>query len=147
MGYLDSGRNEMSANIRKLQYFYVMIEDRPGAAFEWLSQLASEEVNLLAFSAVPTGPTHTQLTIYPESAERLVQLAEKTGSVLYGPHTAFLISGDDKLGALVDIHHKLTDADINVVTSSGVSTGKGSYGYLLHVRPENCDEVTRLLGL
>ena len=135
----------MTAMIRKVQYFYAMIEDKPGQAYQLLSDLASEEVNLLAFSAVPTGPAHTQLIVYPESPEKLARMAEKTGLVLTGPYQAFLISGDDELGALVEIHQKLSDAHINVVTSSGVTDGKGCYGYILHVRHEDLDEVERLL--
>ena len=137
----------MTAIIRKVQYFYAMIEDKPGQAYQLLSNLASEEVNLLAFSAVPTGPAQTQLIIYPESEEKLARMAEKTGLVLNGPYQAFLISGDDELGALVDIHQKLCEAHINVVTSSGVTDGKGGYGYILHVRNEDFTEVERLLGL
>lgn len=137
----------MAAKIRSVQYFYVMIEDKPGEAYRMLSRLASEEVNLLAFSAVPTGPSHTQLILYPESVESLARFAEKSGLTLCGPSQAFLITGDDELGALVEIHQKLFDADINIVTSNGVTDGEGRYGYLLHVRPENYREVSRLLGL
>lgn len=137
----------MPAIIRRVQYFHTMIEDKPGEAYRFLSNLASEEVNLLAFNAVPTGPTHTQLTIYPESVDKLARMAEKSGCVLVGPHRAFLINGDDELGALVEIHQKLCNAGINVVTSGGVTDGRGGYGYLLHVRPEHYEEVANLLGI
>ena len=135
----------MTANIRRVQYFYVMVDDQPGEACRFLSQLASEDVNLLAFSLIPTGPAHTQLIIYPENVEKLARMAEKTGSQLTGPYKAFIINGDDELGALLDIHRKLGDAKINVVTSSGVIDGKGGYGYILHVRPENYEEVAGML--
>ena len=137
----------MAATIRSVQYFYTLIEDKPGQGYRLLSQLAREEVNLLAFSAVPTGPEQTQLIIYPESVEKLARMAEKTGLILKGPHKAFLINGDDELGALVEIHQKLSDAHINVVTSSGVTDGRGGYGYILHVRNEDYGEVARLLGI
>ena len=135
----------MAANIKSVKYFYAMLEDKPGQAFRMLSKLASEEVNLLAFSVVPTGPSHTQLILYPESVEALARMAEKTGMVLTGPYHAFLINGDDELGALVEIHRKLADAHVNIVTSSGVTDGKGGYGYLLHVRPEDFSAVEGLL--
>lgn len=137
----------MSVSIRRAQYFYVMVDDMPGEACRFLSQLASEEVNLLAFSLIPTGPAHTQLIIYPEDVDKLARMAEKTGSQLTGPYKAFLINGDDELGALVDIHRKLGEAKINVVTSSGVTDGRGGYGYILHVRPESYEEVAHLLAI
>ena len=136
----------MSATIRCVKYFYVMLEDRPGQGCMLLSQLAQADVNLLAFSAVPAGPSLTQLIVYPESPEKLVRMAEKNALVMTGPHKAFLINGDEKLGALVEIHRKLWDASINVVTSSGVTDGRDGYGYILHVRPEDYNEVAHLLG-
>jgi hypothetical protein len=64
---------------------------------------------------------------------------------MYGPNRAFLITGDDELGALLEIHEKLTAAEINVVTSSGISDSTGRYGYVLHVRPEDYDRAAGLL--
>ena len=137
----------MSATIRGVNYYYVMIDDKPGEANRLLAQLASEEVNLLAFNVIPTGPAHTQVIIFPERVERLARMAEKAGYTMTGPHSAILINGDDELGALVDIHRKLYDAHINVVTSSGVTDGKGGYGYVLHVRPEDYEDARRVLGI
>jgi len=137
----------MSAKIQRIKYFHAMIEDRPGETFSILSKLRSQEVNLLAFNAVPTSATHCQLTLYPENADSLVRMAEKSGFPLYGPHNAFLITGDDRLGALVEIHRMLCDSDINVVTSSGISDGKGGFGYILHVRENDFERVADLLGV
>ena len=137
----------MAATIRRVDYFYLTIEDRPGEACRVLSRLASADVNLLAFSAVPTGAAHTQLTIFPEHVDRLARTAEKEGWVLTAPQRAFLIHGDDQLGALVQILTKLADAGINIFNSSGVTDGRGGYGYIIHVRPEKYDEAARVLEI
>jgi hypothetical protein len=130
-----------------VDYFYATVKDRPGEAYKFLSQLSSENVNLLVFSAVPLGPEHTQLVLFPESIEQLARAAERNGIVLTGPQRALLIQGDDHLGALTDIHQKLSDARINVFASSGVTDGRGGYGYVLYIRPEDFDNAARLLGL
>jgi len=137
----------MGITIRRVEYFNATVKDRPGEAYRLLTQLATAEVNLLAFNAVPVGPEQTQLVIFPESVESLVRAAEQTGLILTGPQRAFLIQGDDKLGALVDLHHKLADGRINVYASSGVTDGSGGYGYILYVRSEHYEDAACALGV
>jgi hypothetical protein len=135
----------MSVKIRPVEYFYTTVRDQPGEACRVLSQLSAEKVNLLAFAIVPAGMEYTQLVLFPESAAGLARVAEKSDFVLDGPNRAFLIQGDDRLGALTEIHRKLCDANINVFASSGVSDGKGGYGYVLHVKPDDFDDAERVL--
>jgi len=137
----------MPTSIRSVEYFYATVKDKPGEVYRTLSRMAAGEVNLLAFNAVPMGGDTTHLVLFPELPERLFKLAERSGMVLTGPQHAFLIRGDDDLGALVDLHQQLADAHINVVTASGVTDGKGGYGYILHVRPEDFDKATQILGV
>jgi predicted amino acid-binding ACT domain protein len=136
----------MTATIRGVEYFYVMVKDRPGEAYGLLSQLAAAEVNLLAFNAIPTGPEHTQLVLFPEKVELLIKAAEKAGLRLLGPERAFLIQGDDRLGAIADIHRRLLDAHINVYASSGVTDGRGGYGYILYVKADQFRSAALVLG-
>ncbi|MDH3216224.1 MAG: hypothetical protein OEN01_08025 [Candidatus Krumholzibacteria bacterium] len=137
----------MGATIRSVEYYLTTVHDRPGGAYELLSSLATEEVNLLAFSAVPIGPENTQLILFPQRPQTLVRAAGKTGMVLTGPQHAFLIQGDDRLGALVDIHRKLCDARINIYASSGVTDGKGGYGYVIYVRGDDHEQAKRVLDV
>ncbi len=136
----------MTANIRTVEYFYTTVEDKPGEAYALLAKLASAEINLLAFSAVPMGPRHTQLTIFPETAEDLERAAAKFELNLIGPQHALLIQGDDQLGALTGIHRKLFDADINVYASTGVTDGSGRYGYLIYVKDEDFPAAAEVLA-
>ena len=66
----------MALNVRNAEYFYIRIENSPEQAYELLAQLASEEVSLLAFSAVPFGPNHVELTIFPDRSDNFIQLAK-----------------------------------------------------------------------
>jgi len=136
----------MEAKARVVDYFYAMVNDRPGEACKFLSWLAREEVNLLAFSAVPMGLENTQLVMYPENAERLVRAAKSGGYTLTGPRRAVLIQGDDRLGALVGYLESLYDAQINVSSSTGVTDGRGGYGYIIHLRMEDIDRAAEILG-
>jgi hypothetical protein len=136
----------MALKVRRVQYFHVAVKDEPGAAYQILAELAGAEVNLLAFNAVPTGPEYTQLTLFPEHPEKLVTVAARQALSMVGPHHAFLVRGDDRLGALVELHRMLYDANINVYSSSGVSDGAGHYGYVLYVRGQDYESAAHALN-
>ncbi len=137
----------MAFTIQRVDYFHTTVGDEPGEAYKLLSTLAELGINLLAFTGVPVGPVHTHLTIFPQDTERLMSEAGKTGLLLDGPHPALLVRGDDELGALAEVHMKLHDAKVNVYASSGVADGKGSFGYIIHVRPEDYRRAVEALGL
>ena len=135
----------MTANVKCVDYFYVTVQDKPGQAYKVLAELASHGVNLLAFGAIPLGPVETQLTLFPESTGRLANALDRLGFTLQGPHSALLVQGDDRLGALVDIHRTLSDAGINIYASNGVSDGKEGFGYVVYLKPEDLSAAADLL--
>lgn len=137
----------MAFSVKRAGYFYVMVYDQPGEAYKLLSQLAGLGINLLAFSAVPIGPSHTQLALFPDDEDRLQAEAKRDGIRLDGPHYALLVQGDDELGALAEIHEKLYRANINIYAAAGVADGQGSFGYVIYVRPELFDLAAEALGL
>lgn len=137
----------MSYTIRRVDYFYANVQDRPGEAYKVLDNLSDLGINLLAFAAVPTGPDRTQLTIFPEDRLDLESAAKKAGLELIGPYHAILVQGKDELGALVDIHQLLYQAKVNVYASNGVTNGEGSYGYVIYIRPDEYDRATKALEI
>jgi hypothetical protein len=137
----------MAYNIKRSEYFYVTVKDEPGEAYKLLSILAERGINLLAFTAVPIGPTNTQLSIFPDDPRRFTAEAKSAGFLIDGPYHALLVQGDDELGALSRVHVKLYDAKVNVYASSGVSDGKGSFGYVIYVRPEDYQKAVEALGI
>lgn len=137
----------MANMIRKAEYFYCTIEDQPGESYKLLSLLADVGVNLLAFTAVPTGLIHTQFTLFPEDSDKLKAEAKKASLIIHGPVPALIVQGDDQLGALTEIHKKLYDYGVNVVSSNAVSDGKGGYGYLIYLRTEHFSTAVAALGI
>ena len=137
----------MRAQIRRVEYFYTTVKDRPGEAYQSLSMLASANVNLLAFNITPIGPEQTHLVLFPDNVEDLARHAERSGLVLSAPQHAFLVQGHDWQAALVGIHEKLTDAHINVYASNGVSDGRGGFGYVLYVKEGDFENAANVLGV
>jgi hypothetical protein len=137
----------MSASIKRVAYYHATVKDRPGEAYRLLSQLAEAGVNLLAFSAVPSGSGSAQLIIFPERENLLLTAAESGGISLSGPEHAFICQGDDELGAFAKIHRDLFDANVNVYASSGVSADCGRFAYVVYVKADQVEHAARVLGL
>jgi hypothetical protein len=137
----------MPFSISRVAYFNAMVRDQPGEAYRTLQLLADVGINLLAFTATPIGPASAQLTLFPEDSSLMTETARKAGLQLDGPHPALLVQGDDKLGALAQIHESLFAANVNVYASSGVADGRGGFGYVVYVRPEQFDQACNALGL
>jgi len=138
---------EMALNIRKVDYYYTSVEDQPGEAYKLLKQLADIGVNLLAFTAIPVGPMRTQFTLFPEDSNNLIKAARNAGFTIDGPNPALLVQGDDELGALTEIHKRLYRANVNVYASNGVTDGKGSFGYVLYIKPEEISTALAALDV
>ena len=137
----------MALTISRAEYFHTTLKDRPGEAYKFLSQLALLRIKLLAFTATPIGPTVTQLTIFPENPKIMKNEATRSGLILEGPYPALLVYGDNELEALADIHLKIYEADVNVYSASGVSDGKGAFGYVIYVKSEDFDRAAAALGI
>src|SRR6266571_3933296 len=107
----------MSHSLRRVDYFYVMVPNRAGQGAKILSALASEGVNLLAFSGFPSGAGKGQLDLVPENSAALTSL----------------------LG-------KLADAKISVTAVDAVTAGRGRFGAIFWVKQKSVGKAARLLG-
>lgn len=136
----------MALSVRMMEYFNTRVQDVPGKAYEVLAQLASEEINILAFSAVPFGSNQVELTIFPDQSDNFLHLAKTLGWTVSGPQHACLVQGDDHLGALAEIQKKLGDAGVNIYASTGVTDGRGHYGYVIYFKEADHRAVAKALS-
>jgi len=136
----------MADTVRTVDYFYVKVGNKPGKGRRLLEHLSEKGVNLLAFTAFPAGADQAQLDFVPESAEQLQSAAADANLALIGPKKAFLIQGEDRIGALHEHHLKLANAGINVYAANGISAGKGRFGFILWVRPDDFERAADVLG-
>ena len=137
----------MAFTIRRADYFYATVRDELGAAYGLLSQLAELGVNLLAFTAVPSGPSLAQFALFPADPNKLLAEARAANLPLDGPYHALLVQGDDELGALASVHKRLADAGVDIYASSGVTDGRGAFGYVVYVREDEFEKAAGVLGV
>ncbi|MEY2979304.1 MAG: hypothetical protein ACO3NK_01220 [Prochlorotrichaceae cyanobacterium] len=137
----------MTYQIRQADYFFATVSDGTEQSYSLLAQLAELGINLLAFTAVPVGAMRTQFTIFPEDNAQMINAARQAGMVLDGPHSALLVQGDDELGAFAAVHNKLSEAGVNVYATSGITDGRGAFGYIVYVRPDDFRMAASILNL
>ena len=136
----------MAETIRKVQYFYVMAQDRPGEGARALQTLKDAGVNLLAFSGFPVGK-RAQLDFVPEDPAAFRAAAKKAKWKITGPKAAFLIEGDDRTGVCAEILGKLAAAKINVIATDAVVAGAGRFGAIMWVEPRDVNRAAKALGI
>lgn len=135
----------MAESIRRVQYFYVMVPDKPGEGARALETLKGAGVNLLAFSGFPAG-RRAQLDFIPENPAEFRAVTRKAKWKVTGPKIGFLIEGDDRAGVMADIYGKLAAARVNIVASDAVVAGAGRFGAILWVKPRDVARTAKLLG-
>lgn len=135
----------MAATVKEVEYYYALVADKPGEGRRLLEFLSERQVNLLGLTAFPSGDGRTQVDFFPEDPKLLKDAAEDANIALTGPKKAFLIQGDDRIGALYEFHLKLSNAGINVHASTGVVDGTGRFGYVIWVNPADYEKASAAL--
>jgi hypothetical protein len=136
----------MADIVRSVEYYHVTVPDTPGEGQRVLSALKDSGVNLLAFLGFPREGA-AQIDLIPEDLESLREASERAGITLSDPKRAFLIQGDDRVGAVADTLAKLTDAEVNVTASAASGAGSGRYGMILWVAPADHERAADALGV
>ena len=136
----------MADTVRRVEYYYVNVPDKPGESERILSALKESKVNLLAYLGFPTGGGLSQVDLVPEDPATLRQAAESSGLTLSEAKQAFLIQGDDRVGAVGDVIAKLAEANINITAAAATGAGSGRYGMILWVAPADYERAADALG-
>lgn len=136
----------MADKVRRVEYHYVAVPDRPGEGLKVLSTLKNAGVLLLGIQAFPTGGGQAQLNLIPEDPGKFKQAAQSAGVALTGPRWAFLITGDDRVGAAAEHAQRLADAKINITAVTALGAGAGRYSMILWVAPADFEKAAGALG-
>jgi hypothetical protein len=136
----------MADSVRKVQYAYVMVPNRPGRGAALLAGLREAGVNLLAYSGFPASGGKAQIDLVTDDVAGLRRVAKKGGWKLSALKKGFLVQGDDRIGTVHRHLAKLGSAKVNVVAADAVAAGKGRYGMILWVKDKDYVRAARALG-
>ena len=131
--------------IRKVSYYSMKVPNRPGIGVQMLKSIAMGKHNLLAFTGFPQGGK-AQVDFVPDDPVEFARGARRHGVNLGKKKTAFLVQGEDRVGALVRVLDTLAKARINMVAMDAVTAGKRRFGAIFWVKRKDVVRASRLLG-
>lgn len=134
----------MAKTLHKIGYFSVETPHTAGQGLRILAALRDAGVNLLAYSGFPSG-RKAQLVFVPAEPARFKAVARKIKLKISPKKIAFLLQGNDKVGALTGILSKLAKAKINLTALTAVVAGGGRFGAIFWVKPTNVAKTAKLL--
>lgn len=137
----------MAEEIRRVEYYYATVPDKPGQAANILGALRGAGVNLIAFSGFPAGARKAQLDFIAEDHAAFTKAAKSASLKLSKKKSAFLIQGEDRPGAVADILGKLAQVGVNVTAVQAICAGMGRYAGLLWVKPTDFRKAQKALGV
>ena len=134
----------MAETVRIVDYYYLMVPDKPGEGARILDELRSAGVNLVGYSGFPSG-RGAQLDFVPADSAAFKAVAKQKKWKVKGPKRAFVIEGDDRIGACAAVLDKLAAAKINVIAMDGIAAGSGRWGAILWVKPRDVKRAAAVL--
>lgn len=134
----------MPDTVGLVDYFYIEVPDRPGEGARVVSYLKETGVNLQALHAFPKG-RRTQVDFIPSDPAAFKAAAKAAKWKVVGSKKAFIIQGDDRVGALVEYFAKLAEAKINVTATDALSAGSGRFGAILWVKARDVKRAANVL--
>jgi len=102
-------------------------------------------VNLLYGGGWPIKGGQAVIACIPEDQAKLKSVAAQFGVSLV-EDAAFLIEGEDRVGALCEVAGKLGRASINIHCAQALAAG-GRFAALITVRDEDVDRAAQALGV
>ena len=135
----------MADKVRKVRYCNITVAHRAGRGAKVLSAIKDAGIDLLAYSGFPVKGGKAQIDFVVDRMPRLNTLAKRGGWRLSKPKRAFLVQGDDRLGAVHRHVQRLADQKINITAAQGVSAGKGRYGMILWVKGRDYNRAAKAL--
>jgi hypothetical protein len=130
----------------KLEYYSVVVSNKPGKAEHVLSELKEAGVNLVAIWGYPVGKSKSRIDLVAEDAGQLKKAAKQLKIELGKKQTAFHITGEDHPGALAEVLAKLAAKKINMFAMQAVCAGNGRFGALIQVAPDDVKKANKALA-
>lgn len=136
----------MANQVRKVNYCKLMLPSRAGQGIKVLNALRDAGVSLLAFTGFPAGGGKAQIDLVAESLGAVRRVASRQGWKVSGAKRAFLVQGDDRIGAVAQVLGRLARAGINVTAVDAVAAGRRRYGMILWVKSGDHARAAKALG-
>jgi hypothetical protein len=138
----------MADEIKPVTYYMGSIANKVGEGARILKAFQDAGVSFLAVLAYrKTARNAEAVFVVDDKAPNLAPIAKKAGFELGKKQKAFLVQGEDRLGAGAETLEKLAAAKINVLSYHGVCSAEGRYGALVAVESADARKAAKVLGV
>src|SRR5947208_17199680 len=112
----------MADTVQRVEYFYAQVPNKAGEGARFLTALKEAGINLLAFSGFPEG-RGSKLDFVPADPAAFKQFARTAKWKHPSPKNAIVGNGEERVGAVAELHRKLAEAKINLTAIDDVCAG------------------------
>ena len=130
----------------KLDYYSVIVPNKPGKGEHVLSALKEAGVNFAAIWGYPVGKSKSKIDLVAEDSAGLKKAAKKLKIKLGKRQTAFHITGEDHPGAVAEVLAKLSAKKINIYAVQALCAGNGRFGALVQVASDDVKKAAKALA-
>ena len=130
----------------KLEYYSVVVSDKPGKAEHVLSAFKEAGVNFVGIWGYPVGKSKSRIDLVAEDTAQFKKAAKKLKIELGKKQTAFHITGEDHPGVVAEALAKLAAKEINVYAVQALCAGNGRFGALIQVDQDAVKKAAKALA-
>jgi hypothetical protein len=129
--------------VKRVDCFFLEVEDKPGVLAEFASKLRDAKINLKGLWGYTNAQGKGKIACVPRNSKKFLDQAKKLGLTMT-QGIAFHASGPDKVGALCKFLDILAEARINihVLDAMGFTGRMGAY---IWVDPKDVDAAAKAL--
>ena len=130
--------------VRRVKCFSVSVEHKAGVMSEIAKKLKEHDVDLTALWGFGMGPDRAEIICQPTNGDLFKKAAESAGwTVREG--TAFEITGEDRVGALVEMLDNVASKGVNIEAINAVAVG-GQFGGCIWAPKGEEEKLGKILG-
>ena len=129
--------------IKRVKYFSIPVEDRPGELARMARKLSEANVDLAGLWGFGVGQGKARIMTVPNNSEQFKQTAKQAGWTIQ-EGTCFQVMGEDRVGALVETLDRVANEGINLHAVDAIAIA-GRFGCYVWSEDKDVERLSKVL--